>query len=312
MLYNSRNIVATGDIARKLSGPTGGDGREVRGGKMKTVAAVMRLVVWVALLSTWGSLQAQDRRDSRQKPATQPGSGDGNPPPYSLSPGSPSKEYIYIGGKLVAIDDGPITGPSAPGSLRALSCFGRKVNLIWADNGSDETGFKVERKAGAGGTYSVIWDSQAPNVTHRLDAGADLPGGLDSSTTYYYRVKSYKGAGESFSGEANTTPGSPSFSEPLFQQVTEIKGVHVLELRQAVNSVRTCAELQPFNAWTNPDIPSQGVIIQAVHVQELRQKLTEALQALGVTAPAFTDDPPTAGVTWIKKTHFDELRDGVQ
>lgn len=279
---------------------------------MKTVVAVMRLVVWVLLLSTCVSLQAQDSSDSKRKRATEIRSEGGNSPSYGLSPGSPSKEYIYIGGRLLAIDDGPSSGPLAPGSLRALSCFGKKINLIWADNGSDEAGFKVERKTGAGGTYSVIWDSQAPNATHRLDAGADLPGGLDSSATYYYRVKSYNGAGESFSNEASAAPGSPSFSEPLVQYVTEVKAVHVLELRAAVNRVRTCADLQPFNAWTNPDIPSQSVIIQSVHVQELRQKLTEALQALSVTAPAFTDDPLAAGVTWIKKGHFDELRGGVQ
>ncbi|MDQ3441591.1 MAG: DNRLRE domain-containing protein, partial [Planctomycetota bacterium] len=46
--------------------------------------------------------------------------------------------------------------PAAPSTLLATGASATKVNLTWADHSSDETGFKIERKTGAGGTWSQI------------------------------------------------------------------------------------------------------------------------------------------------------------
>jgi len=47
-------------------------------------------------------------------------------------------------------------GPTAPSSLTATAASTSQINLAWADNSSNETGFKIERKTGSGGTYSQI------------------------------------------------------------------------------------------------------------------------------------------------------------
>jgi titin len=102
-----------------------------------------------------------------------------------------------------------IDPPAAPGSLTAMAASNSRIDLTWADNATTETGFKIERKAGAGGTYAQI-DSVGANVTSYASAG------LTGSTEYYYRVRAYNAGGHSaYSNEANATtlqnpPAAPS------------------------------------------------------------------------------------------------------
>lgn len=91
------------------------------------------------------------------------------------------------------------TAPNAPGSLSASAASSSSINLLWADNSSNELGFRLERKTGATGTYSLIATLPAGQTTY-----ADS--GLQASTTYFYRVKAYNSVGESgYSNEASAT-----------------------------------------------------------------------------------------------------------
>jgi len=64
------------------------------------------------------------------------------------------------------------------------------LQLSWADNSSDETGFHVERKLGVAGEYSIIATTGA-DVTSYDDSG------LADNTTYCYRVNAFNSAGNS-------------------------------------------------------------------------------------------------------------------
>ncbi|MEW6417168.1 MAG: S8 family serine peptidase [Nitrospirota bacterium] len=89
--------------------------------------------------------------------------------------------------------------PTAPGSLSASAISSSQIDLSWTDNSSNETGFKIERKVDAGGTYSEIATVGA-NITTNSDTG------LSASTTYYYRVSAYNVAGDSsYSNEVSVT-----------------------------------------------------------------------------------------------------------
>ena len=93
--------------------------------------------------------------------------------------------------------------PAPPSGLTITSLQPNQVVISWSDNSGDESGFKIQRKEGAGGTYVDI-KTTAANVTAFTDNDAALRDG----TVYYYRVCGTNAAGDSaFSNEASgTTP----------------------------------------------------------------------------------------------------------
>lgn len=96
--------------------------------------------------------------------------------------------------------------PVAPGSLTATASGLSQINLAWADNSTDETYFKVERKLGAAGTYEVIFVSNA-NVTSYADTN------LSPGRQYYYRVRASNVNGDSSaSNEANASTPVPQIN----------------------------------------------------------------------------------------------------
>jgi subtilisin family serine protease len=89
--------------------------------------------------------------------------------------------------------------PAAPSQLSISKTTGTQIDITWTDNASDESGFRIERKTGAGGTYSEI-NTTGPNTTQYSDTG------LNGGTTYTYRVRAYHSLGNSgYSNEANGT-----------------------------------------------------------------------------------------------------------
>jgi titin len=89
--------------------------------------------------------------------------------------------------------------PAPPSGLTITSITSSTVSLAWTDNANNETGFKVQRKQGVGGTYTQIATPGA-NVTTFTDNDPAL---LDG-TQYYYKVCATNSAGDSpFSNEVN-------------------------------------------------------------------------------------------------------------
>ncbi|HAV43141.1 TPA: hypothetical protein DCX15_03905, partial [bacterium] len=99
------------------------------------------------------------------------------------------------------LDEGIKKLPAAPSNLTATTISSSQIDLSWQDNSDNEQGFKIERKTGAGGTYTQITTVRA-NVTNYSDTG------LAEATTYYYRVRAYSAGGNSgYSDEASVTTG---------------------------------------------------------------------------------------------------------
>ena len=93
-----------------------------------------------------------------------------------------------------------------PSGLSATTASSSGINISWTDNSSNETGFKIERKTGSGGTYAQIATVLA-GVTSYSSTG------LTASTAYYYQVRAYNSSYDSdYSNEANATtcPAAPS------------------------------------------------------------------------------------------------------
>ena len=87
--------------------------------------------------------------------------------------------------------------PSAPDNLAAVAASSAQIYLSWTDNGSNESGFKIERKTGVSGVWAQI-ATVAANATGYASTG------LAANTAYYYRVRAYNATGNSdYSNEAN-------------------------------------------------------------------------------------------------------------
>lgn len=85
----------------------------------------------------------------------------------------------------------PLQLPAAPSNLTATVISKSQINLAWADNAATETGFKIERCAGAGCTNFTQIATVGANVTSYANTG------LARNTTYTYRVCSYNATGNS-------------------------------------------------------------------------------------------------------------------
>src|SRR5205085_240317 len=95
--------------------------------------------------------------------------------------------------------------PAAPSNLAAAAAAsGSRVDLTWADNASNEDGFKVYYSSG-GASYTVLATAAANATAYTWTRAA--PG-----TTYSFRVTAYNAAGESAPSNTPTvtTPAPPA------------------------------------------------------------------------------------------------------
>ena len=113
---------------------------------------------------------------------------------------------------------------------------------------------------------------------------------------------------------ANTPPappvtGPPTFTDdPLTVNTTQVKALHVNELRDAINQLRVRAGLFTVS-WA--ETIATGGPIKATHITEMRTRLEEARTALGLSATVYTD-PALAANFLIKAAHIQELRDSLK
>lgn len=110
------------------------------------------------------------------------------------------------------------TAPLAPTQFSLSSVSSRQINLLWVDNSTNETGFKIERAfsnaspftpATGPGEFSVIFTT-ATNATSYADSS------LNASTQYYYRITAVNSAGASpISVILNARTQDPAVGSPI-------------------------------------------------------------------------------------------------
>ena len=100
--------------------------------------------------------------------------------------------------------------------------------------------------------------------------------------------------------------------DPLTLQVTPIKAVHITELRQAINTLRSRNGLSTFAFNTDPSLTAGVTPIRAAHITEMRTALNGVFVALVQTPPTYTDLAIVAGQTAIKKAHIEEIRTAIR
>ncbi len=89
--------------------------------------------------------------------------------------------------------------PMAPSNLVASAISVAQIDLAWQDNSTNEQGFKIERKLGETGQWSEIARPGAGSNSYQDHE-------FYASGTYYYRIRAYNEAGNSYySPEDNAT-----------------------------------------------------------------------------------------------------------
>jgi hypothetical protein len=125
-----------------------------------------------------------------------------------------------------------VTPPAAPSALTANAIASNEIDLAWADNSSDEEGFRIERAPGGTASFVEIIVVNAGVVSYHDHS-------VVSGTPYSYRVRSYNAAGTSaYSSVANdTTPAAVSTpAAPSALAATSV-GTTAITVSWTINSI---------------------------------------------------------------------------
>jgi carboxypeptidase T len=90
-----------------------------------------------------------------------------------------------------AVTPAALSLPAAPSNLTAKAASKSQINLTWADNSNNETGFRIESCQGTSCTNFAEIATVGVNVRTYSVAG------LATNTTYRFRVRAYNEAGSS-------------------------------------------------------------------------------------------------------------------
>ncbi len=125
--------------------------------------------------------------------------------------------------QTVTTPSAPVTPPLAPSGLLATATAPTIVQLSWADNSSNEFGFRVERSSDNGGTFSLVATVFTNGITFQ-----DY--NLNPQTTYVYRVRASNSAGDSAftANAAATTPAAGNMASYSYISVN-ITGPNCLD-----------------------------------------------------------------------------------
>jgi hypothetical protein len=142
---------------------------------------------------------------------------------------------IYIVGGTTARfnQSGTIPPPPAtPSNLVATAAGTSSINLTWADNSTNETGFVLMQSSTSGGIFNKLITIPA-NTTSYTDVG------LGSSATYYYKIQATNAGGNStWSNEASATTKTPPPTIPAAPSnlVAAVSGCNTIFLTWIDNS----------------------------------------------------------------------------
>ncbi|HYM61753.1 MAG TPA: fibronectin type III domain-containing protein [Thermoanaerobaculia bacterium] len=203
-----------------------------------------------------------------------------------------------------------LTGASNRIQISSTTRLAAPHNLAATASSTTQVGLTWSSVPGASG-YE-IWRSSGNTAFAFLTATGVTSysdSGLSANTTYLYEVLATGGGGQSEFSAVDPATTILFTDDPLNAGIL-IKAVHVEELRTAVNAMRVAGGLFPV-VFSDSPITSTTVI-QAAHLSELRIALDQARSAIGVSKVMYSDSTLMPGVTVVKAAHVADLRSGVK
>ena len=124
----------------------------------------------------------------------------------------------------------------------------------------------------------------------------------------------YKGVdravGTNFGSTTVTNNGVVFTDSTLTAGGSVVAAAHVLDLRSAIDALRTQYRLASY-AWSNA-LAGGSTLVRAIDLAEVRAALEATYVAAGVAPPTYTDPTIAAGETVIKASHVTEARNAVR
>ena len=184
--------------------------------------------------------------------------------------------------------------PAAPTGINAAAVTSTRVDVSWiAVAGAS---YEIDRRATGGGFIQIAEPSGNSFSDTTVTAGQ----------SYLYRVRAVNASGTSGNSASDIATTVIFANDPLTAG-TAVRGIHLSQLRTAINAARSLANLQ---AASFSDPSPLGMTIKSAHVTQLRSALDAALTELGLTAGGYTNSQLTGAP--VKAIDFQELRNRVQ
>ena len=186
----------------------------------------------------------------------------------------------------------------APTNLTVTSTSDIQVELSWTAPAGAVDHYQVERSQNISGPFVFVSNAAGPSFSD---------GTVTSDHAYLYRVRAVTSAG-AVSLPSNMALGTATSFEFSSLSGQLIKAQHFYDVRTAINAVRALANL-PATTWS-PRQTLNGLLVEANDVQEMRNKLDEALTALSVNMTSYEDPTLSTGATGtlIKAIHLEQLQ----
>jgi len=207
------------------------------------------------------------------------------------------RRYTFSNGKLVGVQESgdlTISDVMTP-AISRISNLGDQVEFQWCIGSSAVATFEISRIPGG-----VV-----QNIVGSSGCFAWRDTSVVQGKTYVYKIRAFDAAGHASSYSSDIVTLLSYDDDPLISGITNIRGLHFMQMRTAVASVRECAGL-PAPTWT--DATLSGVPIKAVHLAEIRNQLNAALDSLGVSRPNYTDNVSSLTGITVKAAHIQEIR----
>ena len=197
----------------------------------------------------------------------------------------------------VTVTQSITVGSASPKNVTATTVTPTQVQISWSAS-SSAAQYEVFRTTSTAGAFASIGTTSGLSFNDNS---------VSANGVYVYKVRAIDAASQPSSLSAPDVATTMLFTEdPVLAGATVVKAVHVTQLRQAVNLLRTAAGL---GAATFTD--STPTVVKAVHVAELRSALGPARVAFGLSNVTYTDPTLAAGAV-VKAAHVQELRAGVK
>lgn len=208
--------------------------------------------------------------------------------------------FTYAGGTIVGADQtfttaGTAGVPPVPTYVDAVPLSATQVKVTWEGDAS-ATSYEISRRGpNVASTFAPIGTS---SVTSFTDVNAT------AASSYQYRVRAMNGSGYSAYSQADLTTTVLYSDDRLVEFVTPIRANHLIELRTAVNSLRTLAGLGA-GVYTDAAVP--GLKIKAAHILEARTQYDQAMGVITGFNSSWATTPVVGGpVTFVD---VQQLRD---